>query len=324
MSHVISDKPPPVIIALAKEVMPEQESERSLQSKSLSSFSALATLFTTLVYAVSSFALNPSFFNAVVNENDVSSFHLCLPIFFGVLAVSALHEVGHVVAAKTYGVKLGVPVLLPSLQVGCFGSITPLRSFPKSRSVLFDIAVSGPGTAMLASLAMVVLGLWLTITAQSFTNFPFVPAALMKSSFLVGSIASIVFPKVMLTPLSSPIPIHPLFLIGIAGLYMSSVNLLPIGRLDGGRASMAAWGRRSASLISLASLLLLAFFSFNGLSGIIAFWGAMLVLTRQRQEDIPALNEVSDIGFFRIASYNALLILSLLTIAPFPGNVSTF
>ena len=100
--------------------------------------------------------------------------------------------------------------------------------------------------------------------------------------------------------------------------------LAPIGRLDGGRASMAAWGRRSASLISLASLLLLAFFSFNGLSGIIAFWGAMLVLTRQRQEDIPALNEVSDIGFFRIASYNALLILSLLTIAPFPGNVSTF
>jgi len=317
------DGPPPVIVALAKEVVPEQESERSLSTKSLAVFSTLTTLFTTLAYAVSSFALNPTFFNAIVKENDANSFPLCLPVFWGVLAISALHEVGHIVAAKKYGVKLGKPVPLPSLQVGSFGNITPLRSFPSSRSALFDVAISGPGVAMLASLVMIIVGLRLTMTAQSFTSFPVVPAAMMKSSFLVGSIASIVFPKVMLAPLSQPIPIHGLFLVGLAGLFISSVNLLPIGRLDGGRASMAAFGRRSASLISLLSLLVLAFYSFDGLSGIIIFWGALVVLTQQRLADIPARNEVTEISGLRVAIYNTLLVLSLLTIAPFPGGVSS-
>lgn len=316
------DGPPPVIIALAREAIPEQESERSMTTKSLAVFSTLTTLFTTFAYAVSSFALNPSFFNAVVKENDATLLPLCLPLFFGVLAVSVLHEVMHIAAARKYSVTLGNPVPLPSLQVGSFGNITPLRSFPSSRSALFDIAISGPGVVMLASLAMIVLGLRLTMTAQSFTYFPVVPAAVMKSSFLIGSIASIVFPKAMLASLAQPIPIHPLFLVGLAGLVSSSVNLLPIGRLDGGRASMAAYGRRSASLISFLSLLVLAFYSFSGVSGIIIFWGALVVLTQQRVSEIPARNEVTGINGIRVSIYNTLLILSLLTLAPFPGGVS--
>jgi len=319
----IENGPPPVIIALAKEVVPEQESERSLPTKFLASFSALATIFTTLAYAVSSFALNASFFNAAVKENDMSLFPLCLPVFFGVLAVSLVHEVGHIIAAKKHGVRLGLPVPLPSLQVGSFASITPLRSFPSSRTAMFDVAISGPGIGMLVSLAMIVFGFRLTMLAQTFTSFPVIPSAMMKSSFLVGSIASILFPKLMLAGLSQPIPIHPLFLVGIAGLYMSAVNLLPIGRLDGGRAAMSAFGRRSASLISLLSLLVLAFYSFNGLSGIIIFWGALIVLTQQRVADIPARNEVSGISGSRVTLYNTLFILSILTLMPFPGGVSS-
>jgi len=86
---------------------------------------------------------------------------------------------------------------------------------------------------------------------------------------------------------------------------------------------MAAYGRRSASLISLLSLLLLAFYSFNGVSGIIIFWGALVVLTQQRLADIPVRNEVTEISGLRVAIYNTLLVLSLLTLAPFPGGVSS-
>jgi mannose/fructose/N-acetylgalactosamine-specific phosphotransferase system component IIC len=52
---------------------------------------------------------------------------------------------------------------------------------------------------------------------------------MMKSSFLIGSIVSVVAPKMMLVPLSQPVPIHPFFLVGFAGLLMTAVNLLPIG-----------------------------------------------------------------------------------------------
>lgn len=312
--------PPPVIIALAKEVEPEQESERGLGTKSLAALSIFTTLASTLAYALSAFALNPTFFNAVVKENDITLVPLCLPIFFGVLAVSALHEAGHVVAAQKHGVKLGSPVPLPSLQVGTFGSITPLRSFPLTRRALFDVAMSGPGVSLLVSFILIVSGLSITINAPSLESYPVVPAGIMKSGFLIGSIVSVVAPKMMLVPLSQPIPIHPMFLVGLSGLVTSAVNLLPIGRLDGGRASTAAWGRRLASLFSFLSLLALAFYSFSGVSGIIMFWGALVVLT-QRLPEIPAVDEVTRVGDFRVNSYIFLLALALLTLMPFPGGV---
>ncbi|KAL7470925.1 hypothetical protein ACHAXS_011209 [Conticribra weissflogii] len=311
--------PPPVIIALAKEVVPEQESERTLSTKSLAVFSTIITLLTTFAYALSSFALNPTFFNSVVKENDITFVPMCFPVFFGVISVSAIHEIGHLVAAKIYDVKLGSPVPLPSFQVGTFGSVTPLRSFPPSRTALFDIAISGPLLSMLTSLIMIVSGLNLTIGSDSFTNFPVLPAAIMKSSFLVGSIASVVAPRVMMAPLSQPLPIHPFFVIGLAGLVMSAINLLPIGRLDGGRASMASWGRRSANTLSLLTLLGIAFYSFSGASSVILFWGAIVVLS-QRQSDIPAVDEFTGIGSIRENCYAALLSMALFTLAPFPGG----
>lgn len=301
-------RPPPVIIALAKQVAPEQESERRLGSKALAAFSTFITLLTTLTYALSSFALNPGFFNAVVNENDVSLVPICLPIFLGVLAVSALHEFGHFAVAKKYNVKLGWPVPLPSFQVGSFGCITPLRSYPPSRNAMFDVATSGPGLTMLVSILIVAVGLTWTSSEISFTTFPTIPAAVIKSNFLVGSIASVILPNAMLLPLSQPIPVHPLVMVGLAGLNMSAVNLLPIGRLDGGRACMATFGRRPASALSLLSLLILAFYSLSGASGIITFWGALVVMT-QRLPDIPAIDEFTGISKARSIGFMCLLIL---------------
>jgi len=225
-------EPPPVIIAMAKSVVAEQEEERDIRTKSLAVFSTILTLFTTGAYALSGYALNPTVFNAIVNENDLSAIpSSCLPIFAGVVAISVLHELGHVIAAKKHNVKLGVPVPLPSLQLGTFGSITPLGSFPKTRSAFFDVAVGGPIVSMLVSIILIVGGLSMTITSVggSLSTLPVVPASMMKSSLLIGSICSVVAPKIMLLPLSRPVPIHPLFLVGLAGLLATSLNLLPIG-----------------------------------------------------------------------------------------------
>jgi membrane-associated protease RseP (regulator of RpoE activity) len=293
---------------VAKEVAPEQESERGLGIKALAAFSTLTTILTTFAYALSSFALNPGFFNAVVNENDVTLVPICLPIFLGSIAMTALHELGHYAAARKYNITMGSPVPLPSFQVGSFGCITPFRSFPSSRTAMYDVAMSGPGLTLIISILLIIAGLSLTTTATSFSAYPLVPAAVMKSSFLLGSIASILAPKSMLVPLSQPIPVHPLLMIGLAGLIMSAVNLLPIGRLDGGRALMAAFGRRTASVISLLTLLTMAFCSFTGSSGVVIFWGALVVMT-QRLPDIPAVDEVTAVNRLRSNCYIIFLML---------------
>jgi membrane-associated protease RseP (regulator of RpoE activity) len=46
----------------------------------------------------------------------------------------------------------------------------------------------------------------------------------------------------MALPASHLIPVHPLFLLGFAAFISSAPNLLPIGRLDGGRATIAVLG----------------------------------------------------------------------------------
>eukprot|EP00970_Alexandrium_tamarense_P016983 scaffold7921_cov188-Alexandrium_tamarense.AAC.12 len=84
---------------------------------------------------------------------------------------------------------------------------------------------------------------------------------------------------------------------------------------------MAAWGRRQSSLISFLSLLLLAVCSFSGVSGVVIFWGAIVVMT-QRMPDIPTVDEVTGVGNLRANGYLGLLLLSLLTLAPFPGGVN--
>ena len=234
--------------------------------------------------------------------------------------MSAFHEAMHLYFAKKRGVKLGLPVPLPSLQIGTFGNITPFRSFPQSRTALFDIALSGPLITSLVSMSMIIGGILLTINtpADSIPNLAVVPAVLVKTSFLIGSIVTYMAPKVMMLPLSQPIPIHPLFLVGFVGLVSSALNMLPIGKLDGGRACNAVFGRRPAYLISLLTLSLMAFSALSGWSTLSIFWGLLITLF-QRNADVPIQDELSEVNDFRLGVYIFSIIITVLTLAPFPG-----
>ena len=100
-------------------------------------------------------------------------------ITVGVFGLQFLHEIGHFVMARFKNVKIGFPIPIPSLQIGTFGSITPLRSFPKNREDLFDVASSGPIVTFVASSILYAFGLSLTVNAplDILNLYPAVPAA---------------------------------------------------------------------------------------------------------------------------------------------------
>ncbi len=317
------EEPLPAILAVSTNVLPEQTSESGLAKKAITGLSIASTIFATFAYAVSGYALNPQFFSAIVDNSDASAIGQCLPIFFGVWALSLVHEIAHYVAAKATDVKIGLPVPIPSLQIGTFGSITPLRSFPKSRTALFDVAMSGPLVTAMTSIGCMVAGIFMTIqtsAAADISTLATVPVALLKTSFLVGSLTSVFAPKVMTLPLSQPIPIHPLFLIGFAGLIVSALNLLPIGRLDGGRACSAMLGRRSAYLVSFTTLLFLAIAALTQTSAVSIFFG-LIVTVFQRNADVPVKDELSGVDDVRMGVYIFSIVLTVLTLAPFPGGL---
>ncbi len=56
-------------------------------------------------------------------------------------------------------ITLGPALFVPNGQIGSFGALSRIRSLVRSRADLFDLAVSGPAAAGLASTVLFILGL---------------------------------------------------------------------------------------------------------------------------------------------------------------------
>ena len=321
---VAQEPPKPVILAIPADVVPDERRlrpQKTLTGKALRVTAATIPILTTFVYSLSCYALNPKFFDAVMKQRNFAVLSACLPVFAGVFAVQAVHELAHIAVARKKGIKIGVPFPLPSFQTGMFGCITPLRSFPKNRSALLDFALSGPMSAMLVSIGMMIAGIKLTLRASGtdILRFPVVPVAFLKSSFLTGSLLTIFAPKSMILPLSYPLPLHPIFVVGFVGLLSSALNMLPVFQLDGGRACSAALGSRFCAVASSGSLLFMFSLALSSTTGV-AFWWGVLILFFQRRFEIPVRDELTDVDDMRFLGWVGSLATAVLALAPFPGG----
>lgn len=68
--------------------------------------------------------------------------------------------------------------------------------------------------------------------------------------------ANLLLTRIELTVSESPV--HPLAIVGITGLIVNALNLMPIGSLDGGRIAMSAFGRKFGGILGTVTLLLQA------------------------------------------------------------------
>lgn len=320
------DTPKPVILAIPKSVVPTEKNQGE-RNPVLNSLSVFLTVVLSFRYSVSAYALNLKIFQPVLYEGDLSILLRAIPITLGVLMLQGMHEIAHRVTATNYNVTLGPPLpLVPFVPLGCCSAITPLRSFPASRAHLMDIASSGPLTGLLLSVVCLIAGIRLSTSTQRsvLEVMPVVSVDFFRRSFFVGSIASVLAPRLMLLPLAQPVPVHPLVMVGYSGLFASALNLLPIGRLDGGRMFMAAFGRRKAKLITNilmgliwpAALLILP----TGISRQFSFWNFIVILL-QCGLDVQLRDEVTEIDAFRRKSYIGLLLLVFTILVPFPRTL---
>ena len=305
--------------------IPRSVPTSTMRSPSTSLFACVIAVVTTAVYSVSCFALNPHFFDAVMNHREINPCILlsCSPIFAGVIGVQVIHEVAHHLLARRDNVQLAIPVPLPSPELGICGATTSFRTFPPNLNSMFDISISGPLSGMLVSVGCFVVGLITTLhsPASTLNTFPFIPIAFLKKSFLTGAIVSIFAPKLMILPMSQPIPVHPAICIGLVGLISNAINMLPIVGLDGGRAFAAIVGRGRAYVASVACTitLCLSFIQGNDMSmfpslAVIYFFG------RLGRKPWMVRNEIVQVNDARIYVFLASFFLAGLTLIPFPGG----
>lgn len=143
--------------------------------------------------------------------------------------------------------------------------------------------------------------------------YPVVPSALIQSSLFLGTLASVVLPSLSTSPV---VALHPLAVIGFVGAVVNALQLLPIGRLDGGRIASAVLGQSNAGLLSGTFLLLLGLSTIFGGDNPVLLTFGLLVIFLQRAPDLPALEDVSgvDEGSKTVAAIAAVL--AVLTLLP--------
>jgi membrane-associated protease RseP (regulator of RpoE activity) len=229
-----------------------------------------------------------------------------IPFLVGLLVVLVTHELGHWLLARRYGIRLSPPFLIPTWQIGSFGSLTRFESLLPNRSTLFDIAFAGPALGGLVSLVMLVVGLVLSHPGSAFQ----LPAEFFQGSVLVGTLAKVVLGQALQQPL---VDVHPLTILGWLGLVITALNLMPAGQLDGGRIVQAIYGRKTAGRTTIITLIILALVS---LANPLALYWAVLILVLQRNLERPCLEDITEPDDARAALGLLGLFLALAVLMP--------
>ncbi|KAG8501411.1 hypothetical protein CXB51_003544 [Gossypium anomalum] len=113
----------------------------------------LVTVFTLLLRNVP--ALQSNLLSTFDNLNLLSN---GLPGAFVLALLLGVHELGHILVAKSTGVKLGVPFFVPSWQIGSFGAITRIKNIVPNREDLLKVAAAGPLAGFSLGFVLFLLG----------------------------------------------------------------------------------------------------------------------------------------------------------------------
>jgi hypothetical protein len=128
---------------------------------------------------------------------------------------------------------IGIPTFIPSIQVGCLGTITPLTSPPPNLKSMFDFGMSGPLIGLLTSFVLLADGLQLTslMDMNQLSLLPSIPTYILRTSTMGGALIERFLGSGSLIPhvTSSSLPLHPFAIAGYIGIISNALALLPLG-----------------------------------------------------------------------------------------------
>ncbi|KAL7119151.1 hypothetical protein ACP275_02G045700 [Erythranthe tilingii] len=305
-------------------VQPKSEMDLQFESTKLSTpwgyLSAIALSVTTFgtISLTSGLFLKP---DATVDEYLAN----VAPLFGGFLTILAVSEIATRVTAARYGVKLSPSFLVPSSWTGCLGVMNNYESLLPNKKALFDIPVARTASAYVTSLVLAVAAFIadgsfnggdnaLYIRPQFFFNNPL----LSFIQYVIGPYTDDLGNVLPYAVEGVGVPVDPLAFAGLLGMVVTSLNLLPCGRLEGGRIAQAMFGRSTATLLSFTTSLLLG---VGGLSGSVLClaWGLFATFFRGGDE-IPAKDEITPLGDDRFAWGCVLFLICFLTLLPNGGG----
>lgn len=231
------------------------------------------------------------------------------------LGILGAHEAGHYFACRYHGVRSSLPWILPApTLIGTFGAFIRLRSRVPSRTALMDIGVSGPLAGMVVTVPILMVGLLLSRPVAGFHSSASISVSVPLGLSMLHGFLRLFDPS--LPPLDAAFNPHPILVAAWIGLFITSVNLIPAGQLDGGHILYALSPRLHRWVTS--AVIFLLFFAGTMLWVGWLVWGCFL-LPSLRHPSVPhAPAQLGRRGWLAVAAL-ALLVLTI-TPEPFAGG----
>ncbi len=277
----------------------------------------LITLLTTTVAGAS--IDGTSFEELLSNPGTlIQGFTYSLPL----LLIIALQKFSHYFVAAYYEIRTTLPYFIPfpflldSFSVGTLGAIVQRKSPIPHRKALFDTAIVGSLSGLIIIVPALIWGLSLSEVVPLEESSMFnIQAQDPRLSFLLSLLAKLALGSALTAEMG--IQLHPLATAGCVGLFITAINLMPIGQLDGGHIIHAVFGQKTAIAVGQVTRILALLFALIHPY----FWIWTIIMWLIPLIDQPALNDVTELDNQRDLCGLIALALLIVIILPLPDAV---
>ncbi len=206
-----------------------------------------------------------------------------LPYSFSILFILGVHEFGHFFAAIYHKVKTTLPYFIPFPPIagffnfGTMGAVIKTKAVIPNNKAMFDIGVAGPIAGFVACLIVLIYGFThlppvdfiLSIHPDYFTpeygsnsiNLEF------GNTILFEILKNLFTNQNDFVPPMSEIYHYPYLCVGWFGLFITAMNLVPVGQLDGGHVIYSMFNNKIHEAIASVSMILLGLLGIGGFVG---------------------------------------------------------
>lgn len=239
------------------------------------------------------------------------------------LAILVAHESGHYLFCRYYGVDATLPFFIPQpplLIPGTFGAFIRMKSPVPSRRALFDIGLAGPLAGFLVMLP---------VAFAAVLTLHHAPLIAGQAGSQAG--ASITFNDPLLfrliarwfrVDLDNSVA-NSFYLAAWVGALVTSLNLMPVGQLDGGHGTFSVFGKEAHRWIGTIAFVSMGLISvlgwmWHGSPGGFVYLILLGVMLRVRH---PQPEQMEPLGLTRVVIGVVTLLVFVLCFLPFPITI---
>lgn len=249
-----------------------------------------------------------------------------LPYSLSVMLILGAHEMGHYFAARYHQVNVTLPYFIPLPPIigffGTLGAFIQIREPMKNRKQLFDIGIAGPLAGLVFAVPILILG----VATAEVTPLPTAEDCpegqicyILEGNSLLYAFTKFVVHGEWLPSDTDDMNLNQLAFAGWTGLFVTGLNLLPVGQLDGGHVLYTLLGNMARKLY-YPILILMLLLTINNTGWLL--WMLLLVMFGRiyavPQDDITPLDPTRRIlGVFTLLVFVFVFVPSPITLVSF-------